>query len=148
VVLLFNLPHTPEHNAFAERAIGEYKRASGVVELGRELDPACPRASRCALLQSQLEQTAWLLDRTPRAALAGLTPLELDRLVPRADDLGCRARFYAETHAALACIAHSTLPRRAQRRAQREAVLSALERHGLLVRTTGGARSTRPSKRK
>ena len=84
----------------------------------------------------------------PRASLGNLTSLELDRSAPRADDLSCRARFYADTRAALERIALEDIKPRARRRAEREAIFCMLEKHGLLDRTTEGGGSTRSSKRK
>ena len=82
----------------------------------------------------------------PGASLGNLTPLQLDRSAPRADDLSCRARFYADIRATLERIALEDIKPRARRRAEREATLCMLEKHGLLDRTTGGGRSTRSSK--
>lgn len=148
VIVLFNQPHTPQHNPFGERAIGQHKQASGVEEVARRLGPECDRAARCAVLHHVLRRTSETLDNTPRAACGGLTPLELDSSAKRADDIGCRDRFYADARAALEGVAQQQLAPRARRRAEREAIFCSLERHGMLNRFTGGGRSSRPSKRK
>ena len=148
VIALWNVPHTPQHNLRAERQIGALKRAGGFPSrwtrgaeatqrpvCTQELGVPAKRASLCARLFA-----AWaLLDaRTPRPALGGLTPLELDRIAPQADDHACRARFYAEVCGELQRIAGAPENARARRKLEREAIWCALERHGLVTRTRGG----------
>jgi transposase InsO family protein len=153
VALLFNVPHTPEHNAFVESGFGELKCACGFT--GLVADPSqgavCavePDVSqtRSALLQ-RLRAARDVLDNTPRWSLGAATPVEIDRSTPRADHLTSRARFYFDVRAALACVAQQSLSSRAQRRAEREAIWSALTSRGLVVRTRGGGQSSRRSKR-
>lgn len=158
VVPLYNLPRTPQHNAFVERAWGEIKCASG---LGRTADGSSPRAippgtgvtvsglgcENRAALQNRLQAAQKALQHTPRPRWGGITPAELDNLLPRADDRTCRARYYQSTCAALARIAELPLTARARRRAERDAILASLEWHGLVTRTRGDGPSSRPSKR-
>ena len=156
VLVQWNEPRTPQHNPRAERTIGDLKRASGLPECLEEralstrgrvehfAPVATTRMSVCMRVRA-----AWrvLDERTPRAALAGLTPLELDRIAHRAEDRACRARFHRELCGELERIALDSESKRDRRRKEREAIWCALERHGLVKRTRGG-RPSRPSKRK
>ena len=158
IVALFNEPHVPQHNAWAECVIGDLKRTVG--HAGLESDAPCEvcsasgdaqRTRDCKLVRllAAWNEAAWTLNaRTPRASLGGLTPDEVDRIAPQADDRVPRARFYADTQAALARAAEQHTRPRALRRAQREAILGQLQAHGLLNRTRGDSRTSRPSKRK
>jgi transposase InsO family protein len=178
VVALFNVPHVPQHNAFVERTIGELKCAvdgEREREEARADSPACtcepslalcrsqsgsiaaPRCASCShsregLLRRLLAEwaaAAWDLNaNTPRPKLDGLTADELDRIAPDAEDRVHRARFYRDACAALARAAAEHPQGRARRRAEREAIYSTLEQHGLLTRTRGGQPLSRPSKRK
>lgn len=156
VIALFNVPHTPQHNAFAERSILDLKLASGLdgpaVRIADPSQvPVCTSDAGCSAtrdeLHARLLAAREALDHTPRERLGGFTPAEIDSLVPRAEDLCRRARFYEDACAALARVAQQQLKPRARRRAEREAIWCTLEAHGLVVRTRGGGRSSRPSKR-
>jgi hypothetical protein len=70
--------------------------------------------------------------------LDGPTPVELDRIAPRADDHASRDCFYAEVSKSLQRIALAPLDARARRKAEREAIWSALQSNGLVRRTRGG----------
>lgn len=132
VIILWNEPHTPQHNPRAERGIGDLKRAGG---LSRAPPRSLTREDACARLLDAWER----LDlHTPRESLRGLTPSELDRIAPRAEDLACRARFFAEVCLELRRIALEQNRARARRKLTREAIWCALERHGLVTRTRGG----------
>ena len=148
VIALWNEPGTPEHNPRVERTIGDLKRASGIArpatrgaecsqghESLREPGVLATRRGLCARVLG-----AWVnLDaRTPRTNLGGLTPLELDEIAPRAEHLVSRDRFYAEVREQLRRIALAPLDARARRKVEREAIWSALQRHGLVRRTRGG----------
>jgi hypothetical protein len=138
VIVLWNEPRTPQHNPRVERGFGDIKLALGI-DKGRqraEHDTCSPRkGSLCLRLLD-----AWqVLDaNTPRERLDGLTPVELDRIAPRADDRARRDRFYAEVRERLRRIALVPLDARARRKAEREAIWSALQRHELVTRTRGG----------
>lgn len=157
VIVLWNEPHTPQHNARAERTIGDLKRASGLaVCVNADADPmrvpvACSEPGVLATRESVYMRlrAAWrtLDEQTPRASLGGLTPIELDRIAPRAEDRVCRDRFYRELCLELERIALEPGTKRARRKMEREAIWRALERFGLVKRTRGG-RPSRPSKRK
>jgi len=148
VIVLWNEPRTPEHNPRAERSIGSLKRASGLDEAatrGPECsqgpewssDPGVP-ATRADVCTRLIDAWTTLDADTPRVRLGGLTPLELDRIAPRAEDLVSRARFYTEVSEVLRRIALAPLSPRARRKAEREAAWRALERYGLVTRTRGG----------
>jgi len=148
VIALWNEPHTPEHNPRAERSIGSLKRASGLGK-GQEQGTECSQgpvllrepgvlATRAGLCAHLLVAWEELDARTPRAGLLGLTPAELDRFAPRADDLVCRARFYSEVCEELRRVALAPQNARARRKAEREVVWSALQKYGLVTRTRGG----------
>jgi hypothetical protein len=153
VVVLYNVPHTPQHNAFVERAFGELKCACNLSELVAEA--ACAGSCGCApdpasarrALHQRLQAARDVLDNTPRWSLGAATPVEIDRSALRADHLTRRARFYTDVQAALDCVAQQSLSPRAHRRAEREAIWSALTSHGLVVRTRGGGQSSKRSKR-
>ena len=148
VILLRNLPHTPQHNAFAEHNNGDLQRASGLDKASRRRAKAleCPvcladpgvlaTGASCA---AKLTLAWHALDVcTPRASLGNLTPCELDRIAPRAEDRACRAHFYTQVCQELECIARSGASKRDLRKQEREAIWCALERHGLVQRTRGG----------
>lgn len=130
VIVLWNEPRTPQHNARMERSFGSLKAASELEAL------RTPTRSRvCARI---LEAWQRLDARTPRASLGGLTPVELDAIAPPAEDRVSRARFYTEVSGTLRRIALAPHNARARRKAEREAIWSALQRYGLVTRTRGG----------
>jgi hypothetical protein len=149
VIVLWNEPHTPQHNARAERSIGSLKRAGGLagrVTRRAECSPGPvwirefgvfgTRAGVCARLLAAWES---LDARTPRASLDGLTPAELDRIAPRAEDRVRRVRFYSEACMGLRrVVADSSLDARARRKAEREVIWCALQKNELVTRTRGG----------
>lgn len=152
VIVLWNVPHTPQHNARTERGIGELKRASGLDDVLRERvettegpvsswEPGASR-TRSDVLVRLIE--AWVgLDRDhARESLGGLTPDELDRIAPRADACVRRARFYEDVCAELRRVRATHVLDRERRRAEREAIWCALERNGLVTRTRGGGAVT------
>jgi hypothetical protein len=148
VIVLWNELHTPQHNPRAERSIGSVKRAAGLGEAARRgaecsqgpewlSDPGVP-ATRAAVCTRVIAAWTGLDADTPRVGLGGLTPVELDTIAPRAEDLVDRGRFYTEVSEELRRIALAPLSPRARRKAEREAIWSALERYGLVTRTRGG----------
>ena len=130
VVVLWNEPRTPQHNARMERSFGSLKAASDL----EALRPPT-RSGVCARI---LEAWERLDARTPRASLGGLTPVELDAIAPSAEDRVSRARFYTEVSETLRRIALAPQNARARRKAEREATWSALQQYGLVTRTRGG----------
>lgn len=148
VIVLWNEPRTPQHNARIERTIGSLKRASGLDAASlakREAaqGPLSPPDTSVARTRTSLGEKllrAWKqLDQdTPRVGLGGLTPAEFDSQAPRAEDLIRRARFYEELCEELQRIALMPIRKRARRKLARKATWCALERHGLVTRTRGG----------
>ena len=148
VILVFNLPHTPQHNPRAERKNGELRMASGLDK------PTLRRAGGLSGLFGTPQEAlldvrpliaarllaAWRsLDAcTPRASLGNLTPYELDRIAPRASDQVCRARFYREVCEEQERIACMPCNARDRRKLVREATWCALEQYRLVKRTRGG----------
>jgi len=148
VILLFNIPHTPRHNARAGRTIGDLLLASwldkptlrraGGLAVALQAARKGPGVAR-ALVAVLLAQARRALDEwTPRRSLGRRTPCELDRLAPRAEDQACRGRFIQEVSWERECIARLPCTARQRRKLVREATWCALERHGLVKRTRGG----------
>jgi hypothetical protein len=152
VIVLWNVPHTPEHNAWSESFNGELKeelRARG--ELGkRGADPSEGHRSRAeagvpstrAHLGCCVPRALAVLQARPRPSRGGLTAAQLDRIRPRAQDRIQRARFYETACAAIEAAVHGIENPRARRRAEREAILCTLERFGLVTRTRGRGPAT------
>ena len=148
VILLFNIPHTPQHNPRAERTNGDLRVASALDKPTLKLvgGLACVQAAAKELgvptrtLVGVMLGQAWrgLDEHTPRASLGNRTPCELDRISPRAEDRACRARFCREVCEERQRIARLPCRTREARKLVREAVWCALERHGLVERTRGG----------
>ena len=72
-----------------------------------------------------------------RPSRGGFTADELDRMLPRAEDLVSRERFYDTVCAAIERAVHGIENARARQRAEREAVWRTLEEFGLVTRTRG-----------
>lgn len=132
IIHLRNLPHTPEHNAHAERQNRKLKAC--LQELS--LQPPGDRRSRLAtdleeaVLQElnthqRLSHRAW---RTPDALHKSHAPWY--PAVTRED-------FYAAACAAVAKATNSATSFRARRMAEREAIFQTLERFQLIRRTRG-----------
>jgi len=147
VVVLWNLPYTPEHSAWTERGIEDVKAAAGLLRaerLAAEATEGSVSSSEPGVSSKTKDLfvrlvDAWVrLDRyTPRAAFLGLTPEELDRIAPRADAHVRRARFYEDVCSALESARAAHAAPRARRMAEREAIWCALERAGLVTRIRG-----------
>ena len=132
VVPLFNLPHTPQHNPFVERAIGELRQDSGLG--ARSLVPDARTAARW-----WRESAARLDQERLRATLGYRTAAQADAELPRAPDAVDRARFYAEACCALRRAVLGCKGARARRRAERNSIYATLENFDLITRTRGGA---------
>lgn len=132
VVHLPSLPHTPQHNAFAERAIGELKQDSGLGKgvVLRDDDEA----------RARVERSRCRIDARPRASRGGLTAAELDESLPPWDRAVSREAFWREACAAIEQGLMSAASKRERRMRTREAVLATMERFGLATRTRGEAR--------
>jgi ribosomal protein S28E/S33 len=167
VIELRNLPRTPQHNPWAERAIGELKADSGLdmrdrpsAMLSLAQDPDLfepdrtiegpsqgPSASGRALwtvtavqLAVRLDASRRRLDRHRLRASRGYrTALQCDQELPPWQALVDRADFYATTRRAIERAVDGVEGARARRLAEREAIFETLERVGLIRRTRGGA---------
>jgi hypothetical protein len=130
MVVLHSKPGTPTDNAAVERRCGEIKvecdLGKGVVLRDAHeplplVEEACRRLDACRL----------------RATLGYRTAVDVDDTLPRVDDPRARARLAREARRAMdkAVQGRSTL--RAQRQAQRAAVLNLLQEKNLITRTRG-----------
>jgi transposase InsO family protein len=133
VVHLISLPHTPQHNAWIERAFRELEAEAGL-DAGVVLDS--PDEALLRLLDARRRLEA----HRPRACLGGRTAADVDRMLPSWEAAVDRGTFYAAACHARDEALRDVADARARRRAAREATLSTLERFGLAYRTRGGAR--------
>jgi hypothetical protein len=152
VTVLWNVPHTPEHNSWAECFNGELKeelRARG--EFGKRGAHPSPGpgslteaggSSTRAHFERCVPRALATLQARPRPSRGGLTAAQLDGIRPRAEDLVQRARFYETACAAIEAAVQGIHNARARRRAEREAILCTLERFGLVTRTRGRGPAT------
>ena len=131
VIHLRNLPHTPQHNAWAERGMGELK---GAVELGKGAE------------FGSLEEAAALLDlawrrvdrETPRRVLSWRTREVGYEEMATCYTPGSHAGFYRTARSAVEKAVRGASTARARRRAERGAIYATLEQDGLVKRTRGG----------
>ena len=129
VIHLKNLPRTPQHNARAERAIGELRGESG---LGAS-DVVDPNGAR-----ARLEEARTRLDECRlRACLGYRSAQEVDGELPVAYNLVSRESFYADTNQRIEIAVQGALRKRERCLAKRDAILSTMESYGLLIRTRG-----------
>ena len=148
VIVLFNVPRTPQHNAPIESFFSELKRE---LEAQDELVARVPNPSEAPVSSSEAGVSSTrahfqrcvprlvrrMNSRRVRPSRGGRTADELDRILPRAEDLVHRARFYDTACAAIERAVQRTDDARARQRAEREAVLCTLEQFGLVTRTRG-----------
>ena len=129
IVHLVNLPRTPQHNADAERAVGELKARLGVVR---------GVAVRLAGLDARVRCVVQDLNEgLKRRVLGGQTAREAAQALPVAEQGLERGRFYKETCSAIGKAMQGCPTHRAARLAEREAIYGQLERHGLIMRHRG-----------
>ncbi len=129
VVHLASLPHTPQHNGAAERAVRELKEASG---LGKGVCVS-ERAAKIAL-----ERAAARINANRYRAKISSTADAMDERLPPAYNLVNRNLFYAECKAAMCEAALASVSARRRRMAERNAIYRTLERYGLVEITEGG----------
>jgi len=145
VVPLYNVPRTPQHNAWAERGIRELKEESGLDE-GLGVLAAGPRcgparsfeeaASECA---ARLQHARAHLDHVRvRTSRGGRTADAVDAQMPAWYRGVDREVFHAAACRAIHKAVEGCNNPRARRRAEREAILQTLETFGLITRTRGG----------
>lgn len=128
VIQLFSLPHTPQHNARAERGIGEGKE---LAHLGKGVDLESGRQGVRDLNQA----FKTLNQRWPRQSKGGLTATQLKQTLPHWRQFTSRGDFYNAACSAIAAITGGT--KREQRIQTREAIFRTLEQFGLILRTRG-----------
>ena len=129
VIHLKNLHRTPQHNARAERAIGELRAESGV----RADDVLDPKAAR-----ARLEEARTRLDECRlRACLGYRSARAMDGELPLAYNCVSRESFYADARRRMESAVQEARSGRERRLAEREAVFSTMEEYGLLIRTRG-----------
>jgi hypothetical protein len=147
VVVLWNVPRTPEHNPWVESLHGELKLeldARGELET-RGAEPSEGHGSLAEAgvpsTRSRLEGCARrvtrVLNQRVRTSRGGFTAEQLDSLLACAEDLVSRDRFYEAACAAQRDAVLDIENPRARRRAEREATLCTLERFHLVTRTRG-----------
>jgi hypothetical protein len=148
VIVLWNVPHTPEHNAPIESYFGELKLELEALD---QLVAPVPDPSEMPVCSSEAGVSATrahfqrcvprlarrLNEQRVRTSRGGFTAAQLDRLLPRAEDLVSRDRFYETACAAIERAVQGIDDARARRRAEREAILCTLEQFGLVKRTRG-----------
>jgi transposase InsO family protein len=126
IVLLFNEPRTPQHNARVERRHGELKEESG---LGKGVVLRGHQQAGGALLLAARR----LDDHRLRRTLGYRTATEYDRGLSRSYNANNRWRFYRMAR----CSLRATVPRgqslRARRRAERAVILELLEEEKLIT---------------
>jgi hypothetical protein len=133
VLLLRNLPRTPRHNPWVEHGHGELKRETGLGR-GARIDDV-GRATRT--IDDALER---LDARRLRRSRGWKTARALDAELPRGYDLVSRERLRETAVRHTNSLLLSATTARERRFAEREGVLAALQEHGLIRRTRGGAR--------
>jgi transposase InsO family protein len=148
VIVLWNVPHTPQHNAPIESYFGELKIE---LEASDELVAPVPDPSETPVCSSEAGVSSTrahfqrcvprlarkLNEQRVRTSRGGFTAAQLDRILPHAEDLVSRDRFYDTACAAIESAVQGIENARARRRAEREAILCTLEQFGLVTRTRG-----------
>jgi len=130
IVHLKSVPHTPQHNAWAERGIGELKQDSG---LGKGVQTSASSAA------ARLEASQRRLDHERLRRSRGFrTAVQCDRDMPSWYGGVSRARFYKAARRAIKAAVIGEQSSRAQRMQEREAIFATMEYFGLITRTRGG----------
>jgi hypothetical protein len=148
VLVLFNVPRTPQHNAPIESLWSELKlELDALSELQMPIAEASqgPRSLSEAGVETKTGHFRVCVPRLVhrlnaqrvRPSRGGYTADELDRMLPRAEDLVDRARFYDSACAAIERAVQGIDKARARQRAEREAIWRTLEEFGLVTRTRG-----------
>ena len=135
IICLHNVPHTPKHNAFAERAVREIKdAAAGLDDVTHSATPKDAQRR----WQQALELARSRLARRPRASRNGLNSLELDRALPEVYDRIDRDAFYAAAIKAQAAARRIEGTYRQRLMAVRKATLDTAVNFGLVTVLRGG----------
>jgi transposase InsO family protein len=130
IIVLRNVPHVPQHNAFAERANGELKAETGLRSDLVLRDPG----DALTRIQAALP----CLYHRRRTSRGGRTAAELDVTLTRAEAIVSRDTFWRTTRYNIARAVQGVESPRAQRLAERAAILETMESFGLIRRTRGG----------
>ena len=130
IIVLRNVPHVPQHNAFAERANGELKAETGLRSDLVLRDPGEARTRIHAALPC--------LYHRRRASRGGRTAAELDATLPRAEAIVDRDTFWRTARYNIARAVQGADTPRARRLAARAATWETMESFGLIRRTRGG----------
>ena len=137
VVVLWNVPHTPQHNPWVENLNGELKIELDLLgELavgggdpsqghGSLAQAGVPPTRSC--LQVSVLRVTRVLNQRVRTSRGGLSAEQLDSQLARAEDLVSRDRFYEAACTAQRSAVLGIKNPRARRRAEREATLCTLE---------------------
>lgn len=131
IVHLRNLPHTPQHNAHAERGVKEVKQALGILS-------GVLRAARPWLGLRLRAAIRHLNHALHRGVLKGRTAAESAAELPVAEALVDRAKFFKKTCAAIKEAVQDCTSARAARLAERKAILQTLASYSLIAITRGG----------
>jgi transposase InsO family protein len=135
VIHLKSLAYTPEHNGAAEALVGETRR-------GSQLSPATQIEIEAA--HARVVRTNLRLNKNRIRMSKGLkTGAELDETLPVGYHQVDRAQFYQECKMRMEEAKLRVQGQRARRMAEREAILSTLERFGLVKRYQGGSQTTK-----
>ena len=135
VIAFRNLPHTPRHNAVAERAVREVKDEANLVLLGPEaprMPPVEEWTKRLEVAQKRIHA------RTRPGCRLGQTTAELDNALPKAEAIVDRSVFYAAAKEAMAAARQAHEKPRAARIAERHALIRVLLNFGLVRVRVGG----------
>lgn len=130
IVHMRSAPHVPQHNGWAERGVREVKEAM-----------RCAAGVRCArdVLQARADAAiARLNERCLRGSRGWRTSAEITASEPPAEVLVDREIFYAAACAAAQEAVQDRKIGRANRMAERSAILQVMERFGLIRLTRGG----------
>lgn len=130
VLLLTNLPRTPQHNPWVEHGNAELKAESG---LGKGTRIRSVPAVAVAVLDA-LDHIDGEKLRTSRE---DRTAREAYQELPSAQGLVDREQLYREAHCAIAEAVQGCRTARERRLAERKALLATLERYGLITQTRG-----------
>ena len=128
VVHLRSLPHTPQHNAWAEHGMRELKEEAELEDLH---DP-CELHARMLVARDRLDH------HRLRRSRKWLTAVQADAGKVPAEALVARESFYKQARSAMREAVLNSCSLNEHRRATREAILQSMERFGLITRTRGG----------
>jgi hypothetical protein len=131
VMHLLALPRTPQHNGASEHGMAELKEDAG---LGKGVLVRSPAEAHAMLERSRARLDGNRLRRTR----GWQTAVEADRRAPPWSLLATREEVLEEASCLLRRALIHCSGRRARRRAEREAILGALESFSMITRTRGG----------